>query len=133
MCDVCGKRVEKYWVVFKNGTKCCDYMCSVKHPFDIREVVNIEDFSEPRPVLPKKKGEVNFTFKSEEELLQLNDDELLNYYEEFDYFRRYQPDKFSNDYDNYKEDQYIKEMENEYYLSTSDEEDGLFVSENNIY
>ena len=43
------------------------------------------------------------------------------------------PTKFSSDYDNYKEDQYIKEMENEYYLSTSDEEDGLFVSENNIY
>ena len=59
MCDVCGKRVEKYWVIFKNGTKCCDYMCSVKHPFDIREVVNIEDFSEPRPVLPKKKKRYN--------------------------------------------------------------------------
>ena len=81
----------------------------------------------------QKKKEVQFTFKSEEELLQLNDDELLNYYEEFDNFRRYQPEEFSSDYDNYKEDQYIKEMENEYYLSTSDEEDGLFVSENNIY
>ena len=99
MCDVCGKIVDKYWVLFKNGTKCCDYMCSRKHPFDIREVVNIEDFSEPRPVLPNKKENIEFVFKSEEELLQLNDDELLNYYEDFEKFRTFQPEKFKNDYE----------------------------------
>ena len=65
MCSVCGKEVESYWVVFKDGTKCCDYLCSRKVSFDIREVVNLDDFSEPRPLIPSKKQSKGFEFKSE--------------------------------------------------------------------
>ena len=132
MCEVCknnaNSRYPNYFIKLKNGKNLCGYQCSIKYRknYNMDDIINIDDFNEPRPVTNYKKRD-SFRFKSNEELLQFNEKELNRYYNDMENYKLENPYMFEHLYNIYLEDINTKNIEEEYEYSS--EEDDLFIDE----
>ena len=132
MCDVCknnaNQRYPDYFIRLKNGKNICGYQCSIHYRknYKMEDIINIEDFNEPRPVKIYK--EINrFYFKSNEELLQLNEKQIESYYSDMEIYKLENPYMFEHLYNIYIEDINTKNIEDEFEYSS--DEDDMFIDE----
>lgn len=69
ICSVCGANTNEPFITYDCDKYICSWICTNRNPegtitFD--RIVNLEDFSDPIPVMPKK-----FVVKSDDEIMRM--------------------------------------------------------------
>ena len=77
-CSVCGETTQKPFIIYDSDKYICSWICSNRNPegtitFD--RIVNIKDFSDPIPVMPKK-----FEVKSDREIMAMTNINRAKYF-----------------------------------------------------
>ena len=124
-CQECSK-VKKGipWVNYDNDQKCiCSYLCfksKKKEEKNLWHRVNNKcDFNDVRPIMKIKKKE--FVFLTEKELLELQENELIEYYNELNEYYWTNPERAQLQQSIIDESTFSDESDSEY-DSYSDEE-----------
>lgn len=122
------KKTGKPWIIYEDNPNIClcGYLCNVRSNVvstHYEKVLNREDFDYLCPILPKNKEKKRFIPKSEFEQSLMTDDEYHKYRDEYSEYFAYRPDEHEVHIENVKNDEYMKDVEDEYnhYESGSDD------------
>jgi hypothetical protein len=80
-CNVCGENTQEPFIIYDCDKYICSWICTNRNPegtitFD--RIVNIKDFSDPIPVMPKK-----FEIKSDREIMAMTNINRVKYERDF--------------------------------------------------
>ena len=127
-CYQCLEKKEgKPWIIYEDSPNICmcGYLCNKRSGIvetHYNKVLNREDFDYLRPIIPQKK-ETQFIPKSRFEQSIMTDDEYQKYQDDYSEYFAFRPDEHQVHIENVKNDEYTKEVEDEYnhYESGSDD------------
>lgn len=127
-CYQCLEKKEgKPWIIYEDNPNICmcGYLCNKRSEIvetHYNKVLNREDFDYLRPIIPQKK-ETHFIPKSRFEQSIMTDDEYQKYQDDYSEYFAFRPDEHQVHIDNVKNDEYTKEVEDEYNHSESGPDD----------
>ena len=81
ICSVCGEQTKEPFITYDCDKYICSWICTNRNPegtITLNRIVNVEDFSDPIPVMPTK-----FVVKSDKEILAMTNINRAKYEQEF--------------------------------------------------
>jgi hypothetical protein len=127
ICECCNMtKYGKPWIIYddklSNDKNICSYLCCKKMSENDKnlwsKVTNKQDFIDLRPILPKKKEE--FMILTKDELLNLDDKKLFEYYKDLNEYYYKNPERANMQIEIIEE--YGTDDESEYSMSDSENE-----------
>ena len=125
-CIQCSKTSDKAWMTILNEgetTHLCSYLCyrrgRDKYPKKLWPLIqNKEDFDDIRPIQMLQLKTKSFQFLNYDELLQLPDEEVGDYYDNLDDHMTLNPMVSEIHHEQEQEDRRVRELEDEWETSS---------------
>ena len=119
--DTLGRKSDPWMTIDNEGdiTHLCSYLCyrkgRDKYPKKLWPLIqNKDDFDDIRPIHSLQLVKKSFQFLNYDELLQLSEEELDEYYDNLDHHTTLNPQISEVHHDQEREDRRVKELEEEW-------------------